>query len=134
MLISDWSSDVCSSVLYVQGLTGVWLELEGLREMQGVETHAIGGCVHRRDCFEVFAGCHDDDVIRASGPVAAPIRPAWRVPISREKDGPSAVGPLSADGRLSMHVLERLQPRDPLPRARESAAQLTGLQKARCSG
>src|SRR3546814_8202210 len=35
----------------VQGLTGVWLELEGLREMPGVETHAIGGCVHRRDCF-----------------------------------------------------------------------------------
>src|SRR3546814_10391651 len=59
----------------VQGLSGVWLELKGLREMQGVETHAIGGCVHRRDCFEVFAGCHDDDVIRASGPVAAPIRP-----------------------------------------------------------
>src|SRR3546814_8134766 len=109
MLISDWSSDVCSSVLYVQGLTGVWLELEGLREMQGVETHAIGGCVHRRDCFEVFAGCHDDDVIRASGPVAAPIRPAWRVPISREKDGPSEVGPMSADGRLSLHVLERLR-------------------------
>src|SRR3546814_17582929 len=65
----------------VQGLTGVWLELEGLREMQGVETHAIGGCVHRRDCFEVFAGCHDDDVIRASGPVAAPGSEEGRVGI-----------------------------------------------------
>src|SRR3546814_6289312 len=33
----------------VQGLTGVWLELEGLREMQGVETHAIGGCVRSEE-------------------------------------------------------------------------------------
>src|SRR3546814_6188230 len=72
--------------------------------------------------------------MRASGPVVGQIRPAWRVPISREKDGPSEVGPMSADGRLSLHVLERLQPRAPLPGERESEAPLTGIQNGRRRG
>src|SRR3546814_16340576 len=60
------------------------------------------------------------------GPVAAPIRSSWRVPMSNaggagcgKKNGPNSVGPMSADGRLSLHVLERLQPCTPLPVERE---------------
>src|SRR3546814_17461975 len=78
------------------------------------------------------AGSQGNDVIRASGPVAAPSRSSWRVPMSNaggagcgKKNGPNRVGPMSADGRLSLHVLERLQPCAPLPGERE--APLTGV-------
>src|SRR3546814_20815321 len=84
------------------------------------------------DRVAVFAGSHGNDVIRASGPVAAPIRSSWRVPMSNaggagcgKKNGPHRVGPMSADGRLSLHVLERLHPCAPLPGERD--APMTGV-------
>src|SRR3546814_2582038 len=80
----------------------------------------------------VFAGSHGNDVIRASGPVAAPIRSSWRVPMSNaggagcgKKNGPNRDGPMIADGGLSRHVLERLQPCAPFPGEREEP--LTGV-------
>src|SRR3546814_11075998 len=116
----------------MQGLPLFWIELKRTGEGQGVIPHGAGVCVGGLDRVAVFAGSHGNDVIRASGPVAAPIRSSWRVPMSNaggagcgKKNGPNRVGPMSADGRLSLHVLERLQPCAPLPGERE--APLTGV-------
>ncbi len=61
----------------------------------------------------VGCGYPCDGVIR--GPIAAgaPIARMPQVPISEKKNGPIGVGPMSADGRWSLHVLEWLQPRRP---------------------
>src|SRR3546814_18868054 len=119
----------------MQGLPLFWIELKRTGEGQGVIPHGAGVCVGGLDRVAVFAGSHGNDVIRASGPVAAPIRSSWRVPMSNaggagcgKKNGPNRVGPMSAAGRFSPHVLERLQPRAPFTRARE--ATLTGVHTA----
>src|SRR5690606_39830013 len=63
--------------------SSAWLDLELIREMQGVEADGIGMPIRLRVRLEVFAVVHGDDVSRANGPAAAPIRPASRVPIHR---------------------------------------------------
>src|SRR3546814_3295569 len=99
----------------MQGLPLFWIELKRTGEGQGVIPHGAGVCVGGLDRVAVFAGSHGNDVIRASGPVAAPIRSSWRVPMSNaggagcgKKNGPNRVGPRSEEHTSELQSLMRI--------------------------